>query len=165
LGSFVLGHEPPHKAAREAMARSLSAELRPLGISVSLVTTGHFGRYMADLTTISKVILREKAANQEFFGKEGVLSAFATQLNISHRLERFLTKWFPEDNTSFEYIRRAIQSRYPRPTYRVGVDHLVQQALWWIPEALWTLAQRLFWERLWYADRAQLLAHTRKATT
>ncbi|KDQ16205.1 hypothetical protein BOTBODRAFT_30928 [Botryobasidium botryosum FD-172 SS1] len=165
LGSIVFGHESPHKAAREAMARTLSAELRPLGISVSLVTIGHLGRCVADLTTISQTILSNKVANEDFLSGEAVFPIFATQLNIARRLARLSTEWLPTDSTTFECILHALQSQHPRPTYRVGVDYLVKQALWWIPGAVWTLAQRFYWEQLWYADRAQSVApRTRKAT-
>jgi len=63
-------------------------------------------------------------------------------------LARLSSLWALDDESCFWIVKKAVEARYPKRTYSLGVDVLARKAAGYVPDTVWELSSWFLYERL-----------------
>jgi len=149
--SFTDAHglHGPMDAARQAMGSALSSELGRLGVHVSVVSTGPLDRRACSLANFSPHHAEwDPRTNASARSDETLAENHNALMRRVRLLARLSTLWAINEESCFWIVKQAVEARYPKRTYTLGLDVVVQSAIGYVPDSVWQLSSWILYERL-----------------
>ncbi|GAA95417.1 uncharacterized protein L969DRAFT_298761 [Mixia osmundae IAM 14324] len=132
-GLVPTGILAPAEAAFRSATRSLSLELRPFGVSVSVVLPGATDiapRSRIDVKGPEYIMPTVSVTNDHRSiltpqSNPSIRAVFDGQVKVFQAALELSSYWRVDDALVFRIVRRAVESRYPKSIYPVGIDSLI----------------------------------------
>lgn len=146
--------------ARAKIGGTMSRELGDLGVHVSTVEAGPLDYRACNLANF---VPPDPAWNPRTSLSINGDTRVPDHFRASWRRVRFLARlsalWALDESSCFWIVQRAVETRFPKPTYRLGLDVLVRRITQIIPNSAFELGAWILYERMGGRMWEEVLLH------